>query len=356
MKRKSFLLLAGTATMALFLSSCNNDETSEKIGNSAELKIVATMAPSLDVSTRAAYNLQGTSLEDPTNVGIYVWYKNMTAVKSTSPVYNGYANVTVSGHTGTGPYTLTPSQTLGFPIDNGDVDVYLYAPYKDSPTQTNMCMEHTVSLDQSLTAGYVDSDFLYGKATAKYSGSVSPEIDKTARVTMYHAMSKLIFKVVNSGVDPANMSDITLQNFYTTTTINMPVAISTSLTFGSSSSNVNAASAKNSIKAWGTTGTGTGAVSISDTMTNGVAVIVPPQTTDTDEKVSVSTNNGSSTFTAVANFNGKTLNPGKVYTYKLKLIGTGVTISLVSITDWDDTDSPTGTDADLDFDNWTSGS
>lgn len=340
--------------MALFLSSCNNDETSEKIGNSAELKIVATMAPSLDVSTRAAYNLQGTSLEDPTNVGIYVWYKNMTAVKSTSPVYNGYANVTVSGHTGAGPYTLTPSQTLGFPIDNGDVDVYLYAPYKDSPTQTNMCMEHTVSLDQSLTAGYVDSDFLYGKATAKYSGSVSPEIDKTARVTMYHAMSKLIFKVVNSGVDPANMSDITLQNFYTTTTINMPVAISTSLTFGSSSSNVNAASAKNNIKAWGTTGTG--AVSISDAMTNGVAVIVPPQTTDTNAKVSVSTNDGSSTFTAVANFNGKTLNPGKVYTYNLKLIGTGVTISLVSITDWDDTDSPTGTDADLDFDNWTSGS
>lgn len=358
MKRKNFFLLAAMATALIGLPSCSSDETeiSEKIENPAELKITASMTPLLDVSTRAAYDLQGTSLIDFTKVGIYVWYTGNTAAKTSAPVYNGYENVSVTGQTGTGPWDLTPSQTLGFPIDNHDVDVYLYAPYKSSPTQTDMCMEHTVASDQSLTEGYVASDFLYGKATAKYSGSVSPEIDKTARVTMYHAMSKLIFKVVNSGVDPANMTDITLQNFFTKTTINMPVAIGATLSCGSGSTtyNVDAATVKSNIKVWGTSGTG--AVTTSDVVSNGVAVIVPPQTTDSDAKVSVSTNNGSSTFTAVANFNGKTLNPGKVYTYNLKLIGTGVTISLVSITDWDSSESPTGTDADLDFSSWSSGS
>ena len=356
MKRNSIFLFAVMAATIISMSSCSSEETEalEKKENPAELKITASMTPLLDVSTRAAHNLQGTELEDFTKIGIYVWYANYTAAKTTAPVYNGYDNISVTGHTGSGPWELTPSQTLGFPIDNGDVDVYLYAPYKNSPTQTDMRMDHTVALDQSLKEDYVASDFLYGKATAKYTGAVSPEVDKTARVTMYHAMSKLIFKVVNSGVDPANMTNISLQQVYTKTTINMSVPISTSLTFGSTSDNVNSASGKANIIVWGSPGTG--AVSTSDAMSNGVAVIVPPQTTESDTKVSVSTNDGSSTFTAVANFNGKTLKPGKVYTYNLKLIGTGVTVSLVSITDWDDSDSPTGTDADLDFNSWSTGS
>lgn len=346
MKRKSFYLFAAIAT-TFCLSSCSNDESSEKMESPAELKIVATMAPSLEVSTRASYNLQGTALNDPTNVGVYVWYETYKDKKTSSPVYNGFENVKIASYTGLGPYTLAPSKVLAFPTDNHDVDVYLYAPYKASPTQTNMCMEHTVALDQSLTAGYEDSDFLYGKATASYSTT------KTASVNMYHAMSKIIFKVVNSGVDPSLMTDITLKNVLTTTTINMPVAITSPLTCGSGSTtyNVDVASNKNNIKVWGTSGTG--AVSASDAVTNGVAVIVPPQTTGADAELSVSVNDGSTTLSATAAFSSITLGPGKVYTYNLNLKGTGVIVSLVSITDWDDSDSPTGTAADLDFDTWS---
>ncbi len=329
------------------LSSCSSDEMSENKESPDEIKIVATMASSLELETRAAHNLQGTSLEDPDNIGIYVWYHNMTGKKTTAPVYNGYENVTVSGTSGSTPsYTLTPSQTLGFPVDNADVDVYLYAPYNGSANPTAMCMPHTVSTDQSLTADYVASDFIYGKATAPYA-------TKTANVTMYHAMSKIIFKVVNSGVDPANMTDITFKQAYTATKINMPVAITPPLTCGSGSTtyNVDVASTLADIKVWGTSGTG--AVTASDAVTYGVAVIVPPQTTDANAKVSVTIDDGAASHTSLANFNGITFAPGKVYTYNLKLIGTGVTITLVSITDWDDSDSPTGASADLNFSTWS---
>lgn len=352
MKSKRFWLLASMAAVVFGLPSCSSDSDTTESNNSvspAELKITASMMPSIEVTTRAAYDLQGTTPEVFTDIGIYVWYTGCTAAKASAPAYAGYANDRVASYTdesgtGNGPFTLTPTTntTMYFPVNNADVDVYLYAPYKSTPTQTNMCMEHTVAADQSLTAGYLDSDFIYGKATADYDALTDPKI---AKVTMHHAMSKIIFIVDENGVFPTNMTDISIKNVYTKTTINMPVAVGANLTCGSGSTtyNVDEASVLGNIKVWDNNA-GIGAVSVADTQTNGVAAVLPPQTTDASAKVSVTVDGK----TATANFNGITVNPGYVYTYTLTLTGQTLVIKLISITDWVNGGSGT-----LDFNNWS---
>lgn len=345
MERKNVFLTAAMAA-ALTIVSCSNDESASLPQSPAELKISASMVPSLEVNTRAGYDLQSQSLEDFTKIGIYVWYTGETGAKASAPAYAGYENDKVASYSGTGPYDLTPTSTMYFPVNNADVDVYLYAPYKDTPTQTAMCMDHTVSTDQSLTADYVASDFIYGKAIADYDALSDP---KKAKVTMYHAMSKIIFKVVNNGVDPNNMTEITLNNMFTKTTIRMPQNINNTapyLTCGSNSTdNVDLANTLADIKVWGTTGTG--AVPVADTQTNGVACVVPPQTTSTSPKAEVSIKVDGKT--ATADFSGKNLAPGYVYTYNLNLVGQTLTITLVSITNWESG----GAASDLTFDTWS---
>lgn len=343
MKKNYFMLLAAMATAAICLPSCSNEETPEIVNSPKELKITASFNPTIDITTRAFYNLQSTTPADFTNIGIYVWYTGATAAVNSPVTYNGYANDRVASYTGSSIYTLTPTTTpMYFPVDNADVDVYLYAPYNASPAQTNMVMTHTVATNQSLTAGYLASDFIYGKATAKYSGSVSPAEDKTAKVTMYHAMSKIIFKVVNNGVSPTNMTNISIKNVNTQTTINMPTAIGATLTYGSSTDNVGASSVLGDILVWEPSTAGD-AVSVADTQTNGVAAILPPQETGAAAAISVTVDGK----VATADFSNVTLAPGKAYTYNLKLIGQTLTIKLVGITDWVDG----GTD-NLDFDTW----
>ena len=345
MKKNYFMLLATMATAAICLPSCNNEETPEIVNSPKELKITASFNPTIDITTRANSSLQSTTPVDFTNIGIYVWYTGATEAVNSPVTYNGYANDQVASSTGsTSPYTLTPTTTpMYFPVDNADVDVYLYAPYKAISAQTNMVMEHTVAADQSLTAGYLASDFIYGKATAKYTGAVSPEENKTARVTMYHAMSKIIFKVVNNGVSPTNMTNISIKNVNTKTTINMPQAIGASLTCGSNTTdNVGVSSVSGDILVWQPS-SDPAAVPVADTQTSGVAAILPPQTTGGSAVISVTVDGK----VATAAFDNVTLAPGMAYTYNLKLIGQTLTIKLVGITDWGDG----GTD-NLDFDTW----
>ena len=168
---------------------------------------------------------------------------------------------------------------------------------------------------------------------------------------MYHAMSKILFKVVSNGVSPTNMTNISLKNVYTTTTIRMPQTIAGSapyLSCGSAeTNNVGVATDLGDVKVWGTTGTGD--VTISDAQTYGVAAVIPPQTTSSESgseaKVSITVDGK----TATADFSGLTFAPGYVYTYNLKLVGQTLIITLISITDW----VSGGAAADLNFDTWS---
>ena len=361
MKRKNFFLLAAMATALIGLPSCSSDETAEATNNTpAELKITASVMASMGSVTRAGHDIQSTSLIDYDNIGIYVWYSNLTAAKTTPPTYNGYANDKVDSHTADAtatnfPYTLTPTTTpMYFPVDNHSLDVYLYTPYNNSfvADADMVTPAFTVSDDQSGQDNYVASDFLYGKATANYTGTN----EKTANVTMYHALSKIIFKVVPaSGVTFSSLTELKLTGVKRTTKIRMANPPSASMTVGSATTN-------NVEDAYTGTGDGTDVIvtntanfNASSAETNGVAAIIPPQaltalgvSCEIDGKTSSASLSGltydvSGTPTAIGTFL-----PGKVYTITLNIKTGALDVKLVAIHDWEEGNG-SGSSLDLNF-------
>ena len=322
MEKKYLILIAALATAMTTFTSCINDDLDAGANAPAELKIAASLKAQ-DAPTRAAYDLQGDELDDFTNIGIYAWYTGNTAAKTTAPAYAGYENIKVSaatpdGTSGNYPYTLTPtipatSNKMFFPTDNADVDVYLYAPYIASPTQTNMVMDFAVQTNQDEKADYIASDFLWGKATAPYATT------KKASVTMAHALTKIIFKVVPAtGIDVSGMTNITLKTVNTATTVNLGTGATS------------AATTSGNITVWTSTA-GTNTVSLADTQTNGVACIIPSQAiTASTTQISVAI----SGTTKDVYLPAVTLDPAKVYTYNLKIYGADLGLELAAITDW----------------------
>jgi len=340
MKAIKFNLLA-VAILAVSFAACNNNDEVQSAPDTtqpAELKIQASMKD-MSVSTRAAHNLQSTSLTY-TNLGIYVWKSGQTAAAGG---YTGYSNIAVTEGAdidGSTEKSLTHS-SLYFPTDHSDVDVYLYSPRVESPTlaEGTMKMTFTVQDDQSTDDNYVQSDFIYGKATATHD-------NPTAHVTMYHALSKVLLKVVPSaGLTSTGLTEIKLTGVQKQATINMPKAASAAapwLTW--SLAGAEDASTKN-VNTSATASTGDVIVSNStndtsietNAVNNGVAAIIPPQES-TDMKVSVTIGE----ITKTASLNAlTTFDAGKAYTIKLKVSGAGLTVQLVEIKDWISAGEPT---------------
>lgn len=334
--KKYFILIAALATTMTTVTSCINDE--EKTNDAkapAEIKIAASLkAP--ETQTRAAYNLQGDELDDFANIGIYAWYTGCTAPKNDAPAYAGYNNIKVSdatpdGTSGNYSYTLTPtipatSNKMYFPTNNANVDVYLYAPYNASPTQTNMVMNFAVQTNQVEKSDYIASDFLWGKVTAVYASTPAAATDKTASVTMAHALTKIIFKVVPAtGIDVSGMTNITLKTVNTATTVNLGTGETTDAT------------TSNNITVWTSTA-GTNTVSLADTQTTGVACIIPSQSiTASTTQISVAI----SGITKDVYLPAATLGAAKVYTYNLNILGADLGLELAGITDWVSGGDPT---------------
>ena len=341
MKSNRFWLLATMAAVVISIPSCSSDdESAENSASPAELKIMASMAPSIELTTRAGHDVQSTTLNSYTNIGIYVWYSGQTTVNA-SPVYNGYANDKVASATADAtstnfPYTLTPTTTpMYFPVDNHAVDVYLYTPYANTfVADANMVTpDFTVQADQSTDANYIASDFLYGKATANYT-------NKTAQVTMYHALSKIILKVVPaSGVTFSTFTELKLTGVNRTTKIRMANDPSSGMSVGSNTTNHVATA---------TAATGTDVIVTnsanfvaSTAASDGVAAIIPPQSLTSlgvsctiDGKTAVASLSGltydvSGTPTTISSFD-----PGKEYTITLNVKSGALDVKLIAIQPW----------------------
>ena len=357
MKRKSIYLFAALATATFSLSSCSNDDSAESVNSPAELKITAEMYPAIEVNTRAAYNLQSTSIynNDYTKIGMYVWKTGATAATTSAPVYSGYQNIQMTTGTQATPpdtyFTITKTGTsFFFPVDNSNVDVYLYAPYNSTAADADMMTPYfTVADDQSTDANYLASDFIYGKATAYYS------TDKTANVTMYHALSKIILKVVPvSGVTFSSLTNLKLTGVNRTTKIRMDNAPSTSMTVGTNSTDhVDVATAATSTDVIVTDASTFNATTAAS---DGVAAIIPPQpltslgiscTIDGKTATAVLTgltyNDGTNPNAEISSFA-----PGKVYTITLSVKTGSLVVKLIAIQDWD-SGNGNGSTLDLTF-------
>lgn len=342
MKKNYFCLLA-LATALLQLSSCSSSDdpnTPDSNTGPAELKITANMQVSVSqAQTRGAYNLQGTTLNDMENIGIYAWKKGQTAPVTS---YAGYANNKVASYTGaSAPYTLSPTTPIYFPVDNSDIDVYLYAPYNASPTvDDDMVMNFSIQSDQSTDANYILSDYLFGKATAVNDGAVLPAVNKRADVTMYHALSKIILKIeAPVGVSVAGLSNLMITNVKPDTQIRMANGSAADMTVGSDPTDDHLAEAS------GTPGdvivtTGTD-FDPTVAKNNGYAAIIPPQLM-TSMGISITVDGKTATASLASGLNYgagptniTTFDPSKVYTITLKVSGgEALSIQLVEIKDW----------------------
>lgn len=211
MKTKRFILLAVAASA---LSACSFDNRELEYGTDSPVAFgVTTSLGVTSTVTRgggATADLQSTQLNESSTPAVYV-VKHSTS----SPTYDNhnYANIevhptpSVSGNSMDlmNTTTTTSKQFFYFPQDKTSVDVYVYAPRKDtSPSLTAMPI--SVQPDQSTDANYLASDFVFGK-TSEVAYNTS-----TVSVQLYHALSKLklIIKDAQNEQNVTGIKKITL--------------------------------------------------------------------------------------------------------------------------------------------------
>lgn len=331
MKKFFFFMATVTVATTTLLTACSSDDDFDYFKNADPNQVRLCVNFGSAAKTRAAANINSTSI-DYSTLGVYVWRAGQT---DTLKNY-GYINMTVKSATNVNnKQVLTTDSALYFPLDKGDVDVYLYAPYNKDAVQSNMAMQFKVADDQSKDADYKASDFICGHASATFEG-------KIADVQLKHALSKIIFKVsckenVNVSLDA--LKKIVLDGVQKKVTVDM--------------------TSTNPAVSLSTDGTTLGKIVVSDkdtdsnivskavekkgTTCTGVAVILPPQI-DTNLKALVTV--GDKTATAALKGKLGTLESGKVYTVNLKVDATAITIEVTSIVDWV-TGNGNGTDVDL---------
>lgn len=409
MKKNRINLIAALATAVFSLSSCiYDDEVATFAPNSGlsqdEVSIAAVMQ-GVDASTRAAYNLQTDNLQDWRKVGIFVYKTGKTAAVTASTGvtgYAGYENIGVTAPTtgttaptSSAPITLTPASKLYFPVDNSDVDVYVYAPYSadyspsTSPAFTPDVknMEFTVEADQTEDDDYIASDFIYGMAMADYDAA-APNTKK-ANVTMYHALTKMTFKLEDGtvtsslGTNAAGITKIALKNVFTKAKIDMNAAIVASPASGESYLN-NATAGNTNVTTFNNSSTALTATRSDVTVAeydpsasatthttnfyaaakaNGVSAIIPPHSaadlqdsgsgTPTPVQVEVTIDGVTKTAniyhvttpTAAATDVTELL-PGFEYVFNLKIKGSELILVVVSVVPWVQHNSG---DRDLEF-------
>lgn len=151
---KRFLTYIALILNLFALQSCNNEEN---LSSEPKLSNVAIGLTSEIVGSRANNNLQGTSLDPSTEIGVYV-------LKSDGVMDYGYPNVYCTHEsTISGTDSLVQSTQMYFPLANHsvDVDIRAYAPFESSYARLQS-YTFSVQTDQSTSEGYIKSDLMYG--------------------------------------------------------------------------------------------------------------------------------------------------------------------------------------------------
>ncbi len=332
MKYATPILLALGAI--LMLTACSND--SEQDSDSNEIRLLVGMENTIRM-TRAAHNLQLNPQDDYEQFGVFVFNTGYTAINENY----GQVNIKPTGATdNTTNKKLEFTPALHFPISGGNVDVYVYAPWADGLTNV-AAIPFTVAADQTTDANFLASDFVFGKATAVYTG------DKTAAVTMHHALTKLTFKIddVGNGTDASGVTAINLLNIFKKVTVDMTAELNNIAPWLTKGYNVTTSSDNND----------KGNISVADNtdghlydhvrpqklgdgdeIGSGVSAIIPAQSlplTEGGPKVAV-TIDGKTKDAFLGSSELLEYNPGYEYVYTLNIKSQDVIIVAVSITPW----------------------
>lgn len=206
-------------------TACSSDESlQQEVTAKEEINLYVAMENQTTGTTRAASGIVINPETNYNQLGVFVYRKGHTAPVS-QDTYTCRENIQPTGAVdNTTSKKLTFETPMSFPLsgDDKDVDVYVYAPYNSAENFDVTNMEITVAANQAADADYLASDFVYGKATADYDAE-----DKSAAVTMHHALVKLTFKIddVGNGTNASAISEIKLTNVFKRAVINMSTAL-----------------------------------------------------------------------------------------------------------------------------------
>jgi len=318
--KKNLFFLAAAALMA---AACSNED-GDKASMPAKINVKTTMSAAI---TRTSVEYQGNALDAASSPAIYVVKEGTTAIT------DGYFYKNIAA-TGTSSLTTTP--TLYFPQDKTDVDVYVYAPKKETGIDNlTTGISHTIETSQYTKANYLASDFVVGKQNVTYNAD-----NADVTVKLFHAMSKIKLVITDADGETSTLGQLkmaTLSNIKPTAVV-YPVK-------SPGASDVNSALATNE-----TVGAASGSpvtVKLLDTDTDssseGAATsttlygIVPPQTLASALTLTI----GANTYATEANITN-TLAPGYEYTFNVKLTQAKLTVTSVTIEPW--TSAGAGTD------------
>ena len=308
-----------TALLVLLtLIACSNEAQHEN-GGQASLSVNTNISGA--TRTTLYSGLQETALNTSVTAAVYVYREGTKAVTSGY----GYENIPYSYNTTSAAWK---HQTLFFPVDWDDVDVFVYAPRSTAMPEGVTVIPITVATDQSTTAGYLASDFVFGRANVDYTYPST-----TTDVTLYHALSKLILNFTDVHGATSTLGNLVKVELGTETyavRLNAYVDITTPITEVADISSQNAV----------TTLADYGIIKMLDVSNEttetpwSVACILPPQTLPTEGTNLTLTFSSGNTYKTYEGILNATLVAGYTHTYTVKIEQETVTFSSTTIQPW----------------------
>lgn len=298
----------------LLLTACT-DDTRQETGQQGTLHVTTSMA---GATRTAKYSgLQENALSTDVTAAFYVYREGSVAVTSGY----GYENLTYDYNTTQAART---HQTVFFPADWADVDVFVYAPRAASPIGANT-IPITVQTDQSTQSAYIASDFVFGSANVDYDYPVA-NVD----VTLYHALSKLILNFQDANGATSTLGSLQKVELGTET---YPIRLDAYVNITTPVSSAADVAANNAVTTLATYGIVTMLdVSKEQTATPwSVACILPPQTLPNEGVNLTLTFSTGNTYTGILE---ATLTAGCTHTYTVTVDQEALTFSGVTVQPW----------------------
>lgn len=182
MKLFNYLSLGSAMLLGMMISCSSEEPTSSNVKSSDIISLTSSVR-----NTRAAgANIQSTSIEKGSQVGVFV---NNT----TGAIANGTNNVHTAGENG----SLSTASTMQWP-EEGSVSIYAYAPYNEN-WKFSDANTFSVKLDQSSVDNYVASDLLYGYPTG--NNPITKTSDGSVELSFGHKLARLVINITNTSSD-----------------------------------------------------------------------------------------------------------------------------------------------------------
>lgn len=184
--KKIFYILA----LGIGLAGCsNNEDELLPVGGSSEAQIISVITEVNEPLSRAGY--------DATNLERF----GLMILNAENAAYNYHKQMVGSGNV----WSTSDGQQMLWDAERTPVMMIAYAPYMGEATPDAPLAVNALT-NQATEANVMSSDFLLMKAT------VDPEKDLTAdgklKISLNHAMSKLIIKITVNGTADAEMNKL----------------------------------------------------------------------------------------------------------------------------------------------------